>query len=80
MYIWGKGRAAGRVVSTFRLVGSGRVGSKESDPWTTLAHSRHGGQLLGPAIPEFVSYIKRNMPKTNSHYIEAIKLTHLIDD
>ena len=50
MYIWGKGRAAGRVGSgqTFcrqPRVGSGRVnvspgrvGSKKSDPWTTLHH------------------------------------------
>ena len=48
MYIWGDGRAAGRVGSgqTFcrqsrvgsgqRFAGSGRVGSKKSDPWTTL--------------------------------------------
>ena len=48
MYTWGKGRAAGRVESgqTFcrqSRVGSsrvnvspGRVGSKKSDPWTTL--------------------------------------------
>ena len=48
MYIWGKGRAAGRVGSDFLSaivgrVGSGRVnvspgrvGSKKSDPWTTL--------------------------------------------
>ena len=48
MYIWGKGRAAGRVGSDFlsaiagrvgsgqRFAGSGRVGSKKSDPWTTL--------------------------------------------
>ena len=48
MYIWGKGRVAGRVGSDFlsaiagrvgsgqRFAGSGRVGSKKSDPWTTL--------------------------------------------
>ena len=51
MYIWEKGRAAGRVgsgrVRLFvgiagrvgsgqRFAGSGRVGSKKSDPWTTL--------------------------------------------
>ena len=48
MYIWGKGRAAGRVGSDFlsaiagrvgsgqRFAGLGRVGSKKSDPWTTL--------------------------------------------
>ena len=48
MHIWGKGRAAGRVGSDFlsaiacwvgpgqRFAGSGRAGSKKSDPWTTL--------------------------------------------
>ena len=48
MYIWEKGRVAGRVGSDFlsaiagrvgsgqRFAGSGRVGSKKSDPWTTL--------------------------------------------
>ena len=52
MYIWGKGRAAGRVGSDFlsviagrvgsgqRFAGSGRVGSKKSDPWTTLIPHR----------------------------------------
>ena len=48
MYIWGKGRAVGRVgsgqifcrqsrVGSGRVnVSPGRVGSKKSDPWTTL--------------------------------------------
>ena len=49
MYIWGKGRAEGRVGSgrvrlfvgnrgsgRVNVCGSGRVGSKKSDPWTTL--------------------------------------------
>ena len=48
MYIWGNGRAAGRVGSDFvttiavrvglgqLFAGSGRVGFKKSDPWTTL--------------------------------------------
>ena len=43
MYIWGKGQAAGRVGSDFLsaiagrvYVSPGRVGSKKSDPWTTL--------------------------------------------
>ena len=49
MYIWGKGRAAGRVGSD-RLfvgnrgsgrVGSGRVGSKKSDPWTYCERHSH---------------------------------------
>ena len=55
LYIFGKGRAAGRAGSgqTFcqqsrvgsgqRFAGSGRVGSKKSDPWTTLI--LHGGYL-----------------------------------
>ena len=53
MYLWRKGRAAGRVgsgrVRLFsaiagrvgsdqRFAGSGRVGSKKSDPWTTLLY------------------------------------------
>ena len=43
MYIWGKSRAAGRVRlfvgnrgSGRVTVSTGRVGSKKSDPWTTL--------------------------------------------
>ena len=48
MYMWGKGRAAGRVGSDFssaiagrvgsgqRSSSSGRVGSNKSNPWTTL--------------------------------------------
>ena len=59
MYIWGKGRAAGRVGTDFlsaiagrvesgqRFAGSGRVGSKKSDPWTTLIeHNLLGGHDL----------------------------------
>ena len=50
MYIWGKGRAAGRVGSDFlsaiagrvgsgpRFAGLGLVGSRKSDPWTTLVY------------------------------------------
>ena len=50
MYIWGKGRAAGRVgsgqsfcrqsrVGSGRVnVSPGRVGSKKCDPWTTLRY------------------------------------------
>ena len=46
MYIWWKRQAAGRVESNFcrqsrvgsgqRFAGSGRVGFKKNDPWTTL--------------------------------------------
>ena len=43
MYIWGKGQSPGRVGSDFLSaiagrvsVSTGRVGSKKSDPWTTL--------------------------------------------
>ena len=53
MYIWGKGSEpgsgrvgsdflsaiAGRVGSGQRFDGSGRVGSKKSDPWTTLVRT-----------------------------------------
>ena len=55
-YILGKGRAAGRVGSDFcwqSRVGSdrvnisaGRVGSKKSDPWTTLAYMYSAHDIL----------------------------------
>ena len=54
MYIWGKGRVAGRVGPDFlsAIAGRandspGRVGSKKSDPWTTLTCIRAGGWLCG---------------------------------
>ena len=38
---------AGRVGSTFRRVGSGRVGSKKSDPWSTLVTQCRSGEDFG---------------------------------
>ena len=55
MHIWWKGRAAGRVGSTFRRV-KYTVGSKKSYPWTTLLHCL-STITMGPFVgkPEGVS-------------------------
>ena len=51
MYIWGKGQAAGRVRlfvgnrgSSQVNVSPGRVGSKKSDPWTTLMRQKQAAR------------------------------------
>ena len=68
MYIWGKGRAAGRVGSDIlpaiaarvgsgqRFAGSGRVGSKKSDPWTTLNCVKRSQFVYIYILLEFFSF------------------------
>ena len=70
MHIWEKGRATDRVWSgqTFcrqsrvgssqRFAGSGRVGFKESDPWTTLMY------IINMANGDAYLYIETNEKRT----------------
>ena len=70
MYIWGKGRAAGRVESDILLAIVGRVGSglrfagsgrvQESDPWTTLHHMRYALVPITESSPRADNKFGRN--------------------